>query len=239
MKLISKIIEPQRMLVVWQAPNVALKQAAGTRFIVGEIRNSGGGNTWLKYYNNQDTEAARKLGFTGLTTYPYEPDKEFNSNLVEILSKRLPPSSRTDYEDYLRSYRISPQASGISTLSLLAYTTGKLAGDGFTFLNSFEGISPPFDFTFEIAGFRHCGQKEFPNLSVLQDKEVILLPETSNQHDSGAVAVQYQGKVLGYVPKGLTDAIKNLTGQYKVSAFIERINGTPERPSVLIFVEVR
>jgi len=121
----------------------------------------------------------------------------------------------------------------------LAYTTGKLAGDGFTFLNTFEDTKPAFDFTFEIAGFRHHGLKEFPEISTLQDKEVTFAHETSNPHDNEAIAMTYQRKKLGYVPKGFTGVIKGLIETYQLSAFIERINGTPERPSILIFVEVR
>src|SRR6266849_711528 len=224
MRLINKLIEPKKVLVVWQAPNNALQQQpVGHRFIIGEIRNDGK-KAWLTYYNNQDTKDAETLGFTGLTAYPYEPDKAFHSNVVDVLSTRLPPASRTDYDNYLRSYRISPQAEGISVLSLLAYTTGKLAGDGFTFLNSFEDAKPAFDFTFEIAGFRHHGLKEFPKISILQDKEVAFAYETSNPHDNEAIAITYQGKKLGYVPKGFTRVIKSLLEKYQLSAFTERIN---------------
>ena len=239
MRLINKLIEPKKVLVVWKAPDNALQQqTAGHRFIVGEINNDGK-KTWLMYYNNEDTKIAETLGFTGLTAYPYEPEKAFSGNVVDVLSTRLPPASRTDYDNYLLSYRISPQAEGISALSLLAYTTGKLAGDGFTFLHSFENTKPAFDFTFEIAGFRHHGLKEFPQISLLQEKEVSFAYEPSNPYDSDAIAITYQGKKLGYVPKGFTRVLKGLIETYQLSAFIERINGTPERPSILIFVEVR
>ncbi|HWS83952.1 MAG TPA: HIRAN domain-containing protein [Ktedonobacteraceae bacterium] len=106
-------------------------------------------------------------------------------------------------------------------------------------MNTFEDTKPAFDFTFEIAGFRHHGLKEFPEISTLQDKEVTFAHETSNPHDNEAIAMTYQRKKLGYVPKGFTGVIKGLIETYQLSAFIERINGTPERPSILIFVEVR
>jgi hypothetical protein len=239
MRLINKLIEPKKILIVWQAPNNVLQQQpVGHRFVVGEINNDGK-RAWLTYYNNQDTKNAQRSGFTGLTAYPYEPDKTFSGNVVAVLSTRLPPASRTDYDNYLLSYRISPQAEGISALSLLAYTTGKLAGDGFAFLHSFENTKPAFDFTFEIAGFRHHGLKAFPTISILQDKEVSFAYEPFNAHDNEAMAITYQGKKLGYVPKGFTCVLKGLIETYQISAFIERINGTPERPSILIFVEVR
>jgi hypothetical protein len=233
MRLIGKLIEPKKVLIAWQAPNDALQQQpTGPRFIVGEIRNESK-KTWLTYYHNQDTEDAKAFGFTGLTTYPYEPDKIFNGKIVDVLATRLPPDSRTDYENYLLSYRISPQAEGISALSLLAYTTGKLAGDGFAFLNSFEDAKPAFDFTLEIADFRHYGPKAFPEISTLQGKEVVFVP------NGEAVAIAHQGKKLGHIPKAFTPVIEDLEAKYQLAAFIERIYGIPERPSLLLFVEVR
>ncbi len=237
MKLINKIIEPLRLIVIWQAPDKALKLATGTRFVVGEII-ADGDKAKLKYYDNNDTKAAMELGFKGFTSYPYELGKDYNGNLVDVLSRRLPPDSRPDYEDYLKSYRISPSAAGITTLSLLAYTTGKLAGDGFTFAHSFENAQPPFDFTFEIAGFRHNDGMKLEKLESLQDVQVTLQKDNSNQHDSDAIAIEHEGKKLGYVPHGINTVLLNLISKYKVSAFIEKINGTVERPNVLVYVTV-
>jgi hypothetical protein len=238
MRLIDTLIEPNRLLVIWQAPDKVLNQATGRRFIVGEIFG-GNKNATLRYYDNQDTREAVTLGFTGLTAYPYEPGKEYISNLTEVLSKRLPPTSRSDYNDYLTSYRIAPTAEGISALSLLAYTTGKLAGDGFTFSHTFEGIDTPFDFTFEIAGFRyHEGMKIHPLMS-LQDVEVTFERDNSNSYDQDAVAVEYKKTRLGHVPKGLNKVLCHVIGKKEVHAFVEKINGTPERPKVLVYVSVR
>ena len=238
MKLINNIIEPKRVLVIWQAPDKTLNLPTGDRFIVGEITNDGV-STRLKYYDNDTVNAAVQAGFSGFTAYPYEVNKEYNGNLMEVLSKRLPPSARADFADYLRSYRISPGMGEISPLSLLAYTGGKLAGDGFTFAHTFEDTAPPFDFTFEIAGFRHNGLKAFPDLSVLQDVVVQLADDNSNAHDKEAMAVQYQGQVLGYVPKGTNGIVRQLIASHRVSATIEKINGTADRPNVMVFVAVR
>lgn len=245
MRLINKIIEPKRLLVIWQArdvviwqaPDKALAHAAGKRFIVGEIFVSDG-NAKLRYYDNVETKEAINFGFTGLTAYPYEANKEYNGNLVDVLSRRLPPDSRPDYEDYLRSYRISPSAENITTLSLLAYTTGKLAGDGFSFANTFEGVDSPFDFTFEIAGFRHNEGMKLENIESLQDVEVTLKKEPSNQYDNNAIAVEYNGKKLGYMPHGINSIMMSLLDKHKIKAFIEKINGTIERPNVLVYVAV-
>ena len=155
-----------------------------------------------------------------------------------LLNRRLPPYSRPDYKDYLKSYRIAPEAENITTLSLLAYTGGKLAGDGFSFANTFEGINTPFDFTFEIAGFRHCDGIKLANIESLQNVQVTLKKDPSNQHDSDVVVVEYDGKILGYVPHGLNSVVTRLLNNNSISAFIEKINGTLERPNVLVYVVV-
>lgn len=237
MKFITKIIEPARLLVIWQAPDKALSQATGKRFVVGEIIVTND-NVKLQYYDNSDIKEAINLGFNGLTAYPYEAGKEYNSNLVDVLSRRLPPDSRPDYEDYLKSYRIPAQTS-ISTLSLLAYTTGKLAGDGFTFAHTFEGVKPPFDFTFEIAGFRHNEGMNLESLESLQDKQVILKHDNTNAHDKDAILIEYLGKKLGYVPRGINNIVAGFINQHTVTAFIEKINGTIERPNILVYVTVK
>jgi hypothetical protein len=238
MKIINKIIEPQRVLVIWQAPDKASQKPTGTRFVVGEITRVNG-EARLRYFDNAEVKEAETFGFTGLTSYPYESNREYVGNLEDVLSKRLPPETRTDYADYLQSYRLPPNLQNINPITLLAYTTGKLAGDGFTFFHTFEEASPPFDFMFEIAGFRHNGLNEFPNPALLQDNDVNFVHECNNQHDNGAIAVFCQEKRLGYIPKGLAEIVKTLMEKYKISASIERINGTTERPSILVFVEVR
>lgn len=237
MRLIRNIVEPKRLLVIWQAPDKNSNQATGKRFIVGEILSDNGSAT-LHYYDNEATREAKALGFAGFTAYPYDAHKGFNDNLIEVLSKRLPPSSRTDYEDYLQSFRIAPNANGISTLSLLAYTGGKLAGDGFTFAHTFEGAEPPFDFTFEIAGFRYCEGMNFQPLTLLQDCKVGFKDDSSNTHDKEAIMVEYEGKKLGYAPKGINNILKILLASYSVDAYIEKINGTPERPNIMVYVTV-
>lgn len=237
MKLINKLIDPKKLLLIWQAPSDASNQPAGTRFVVGEIISNEVG-VKLRYYVNQDVKTALDKGFNGLTAYPYEPGKDFNGNLIDILSKRLPPSSRGDYADYLKSYRISSSAEGITTLSLLAYTSGKLEGDGFSFAHTFEGVEAPFDYVFEIAGFRHNKGMDIEPITSLQDSVVTLRAETDNEYDEDAIAVLCDGRKLGYVPKGLNSVLKKFMSINRVNAFITKVNGTTQKPNVLVYVEI-
>lgn len=231
MKLINRLIEPKRILLIWQPAEM------GKRFIVGEILHTEA-KTALKYYDSQEVDEAKKKGFNGLTAYPFEPNKEYNGNLVDILSRRLPPSTRTDYDDYLKSYRISPSAEGRTTLSLLAYTAGRLEGDGFSFMHTFEGTEPPFDCVFEIAGFRHHDGMQIDPINSLIDKTIEFKDDNANLHDQEALAIYYMGKKLGYVPRGLNIVLRKFIHTHQVNAFITKVNGTLQRPNVLVYVEI-
>ncbi len=240
MKLINNIVEPKEIGILWQ-PSIDgnTQKPAGERFIVGKITNAGE-QAELVYFNSSDVEQAEKQGFTGLTAYPFDSKNNTHKGGIEsVLSRRLPPDSRGDYDYFLRSYRISPDAAkSASPLTLLAYTVGNIMGDGFSFYPIYEENIFPSEFSFEIAGFRHNGKLHYPEPKVLQDKEISFELDDSNAYDKSAIKVMLDGKNLGYVPKGLNTLIRNILQAKKISAVIERINGTLERPSVLVFCTV-
>lgn len=238
MKLVEHIVEPKKLLVLWQALDGTLGKATGERFIVGEIINNGINST-LTYFDNEDTRNAVSKGFKGLTSYPFLASKTYNDNIETVLANRLPPDTRGDYEDFLKAYRLSPAAAkNVSPLSLLANTTGNLMGDGFTFLPVLQDVAPPFQFTFDIAGFRYCEGMTIQPIGSLQGAEVVFMHEKENNFDKDAVAIYYSNKKLGYVPKGLNRAILDLQEKNHISATVERINGTVERPNILVFTEI-
>jgi hypothetical protein len=237
MKLISKLFEPKRLQVIWQASDKSNNNPVGSRFVVGEIYKHGD-QFKLKYFDKNKIKEALKLGFEGLTAYPYDSEKEYNGSLIDTLSTRLPPNSRADFKEYLGSFRISAEAQGITPLSLLAYTAGKVAGDGFSFAHTFEDVNPPFEFTFEIAGFRYSDGMKI-DLESLLDQAVLLKDEPKNLFDSNAVSIYFGETNIGYVPKNLSSMLKNFRMKYNLSISVTKINGTKERPNVLLFVEVR
>jgi hypothetical protein len=77
-------------------------------------------------------------------------------------------------------------------------------------------------------------------VTLLQDKEVRLVEEPDNQHDRDAIAIYYQDIKLGFIPKGLATVVgKKGLRQHNVKAYVTRINGTKERPNVMVLVQVR
>ncbi len=240
MKLIEHIKDPARVLVIWQRPDANVKGGTGDRYVVGEVRRDDG-RVYLQYYDNADTAQARELGFAGFTSFPVSNGMMYNGSVETVLAKRLAPTSRSDYADYLLSHRIDPaHADKLSVLGLLAYTGGKLAGDGFSFAHTFDDAAPPFDFTCEIAGFRHhAGMQHFAPLTLLDGKEVQFVPDPTNIKDKDAIAIMCEDVLLGHVPKGLRTVMRGLMEAHSVTGHITRLNGTPDRPCVMVLVQVR
>ncbi len=235
MNLIEHIWNPSKIIMIWQTQDPNSNQRIGRRFVVGEISNNE-----LTYYDNDDVKDAQELGFTGLTAYPYDQENKTHQSVETVLQRRLPPQTRADYKDYLSSFGISPEyARDIPHLTLLSYTRGKLPGDGFSFYPILDDANPPFDISFNIAGFRHHGYKIYPNPSTLKGAGVTLQHESKNEHDSNAVAIMRQDERLGYVPKGLQTSLRHALQNHHISATIERINGRTERPDILVIVKVR
>src|SRR5690606_34436515 len=112
----------------------------------------------------------------------------------------------------------------VSPLALLAYTTGNLMGDGFSFYPVYNENEPPVSFTFEIAGFRHNGHKQYADPRIIKDKQVSFELEDTNPFDKLAVRVMLDDTLLGYVPKGLQTSVRSLLKTHRLVANIERIN---------------
>lgn len=238
MTYLENLIQPKRLLLLWQQLDPSTRRASGDRYVVGEIRENNNAIS-LHYANSPEAEKAKSLGFSGLTAFPISEAMEFE-DVSEILSKRLPPPSRSDYSNYLSGYRLPPaRANEYTLMQLLAYTGGMLAGDGFSFAYSFDNAVPPYDFTFTIAGFRHNDGMNVQPITSLVDKFVSLQPEPENEHDPNAIAIYENDMRLGYVPKGLTTGLfQKVFSQYSYRASICRINGTPTNPNVMVMVKV-
>lgn len=241
MKFVEHLMTPEKLLVIWQIMNPQNNENNGKRFVVGEVRAENG-NWLLEYYDNEDTKEAIKHGhFSGMTAYPYEAGKIYNGNVKDILSKRVASPGRSDYPEYLRSYRIPPEQAGrLSTMQILAYTRGELTGDGFSFFPDLENMTPPFDLVIEIAGFRHCDGMEIHPIQSLLGKEVRFVPEPENDKDPDAIAIYTGETKLGYVPRGYSQYFAHhALGRYDIAASITKINGTLERPKISALVQVK
>ncbi len=241
MQLIEYIYPPTKINIIWQKPD-ADGISSGDRFLIGHITIEGNKST-LQYYDSEEVKRATEKGFVGLTAFPYEKAKIWHGDIIEVLSRRLPPKTRGDFEEYLRSYGLSEKLKDEITIAeLLAYTNGKVAGDGFSFFHSFENVQIPFEFSFEIAGFRYSEGMVIQDKKSLVGEKVFFEPEKINNFDQEAIKVltEQDGKkiMLGYIPKGLNCVLHNYLEANKNESIIVKVNGSVEKPSVFVITKV-
>ena len=237
MNLIQHIIEPNRLLIVWQ--NLQDGTGSGKRYVIGELRLDQG-NTTLHYLKmSKDFKAALECGFKGFSIFDIEKEVH-KENVMEMLSRRIPSRQRNDFSDFLKYYRIDPDIDlKMTDFALLGYTGAKLPGDGFSFVHTFENALAPCEITIEVAGVRHYS-KEFENLNELVDTPVVFTAEPDNQEDPNAITITLKdtGKKIGYINRAQTGIFHQWLKNNSTNAHVERINGTPERPNILLYVKI-
>ena len=66
-----------------------------------------------------------------------------------------------------------------------------------------------------------------------------LVADDNCEYDANAVKITHDGICLGYIPHGLAKTMRQIMGNYSFTTQIARVNGTKERPRILIFVEAK
>lgn len=240
--LIEHIVEPQRLLLAWQA-----RQSAGDSMfrIVGELRRREDDADLVYLVNSPEYAQAKKLGFSG--EYPAFPVSRSTTheNVLAAFMLRLPPRTRRDFPMFLASLRLPEDCvrpDVLSDFAMLGYFGAKLPGDDFTVIHPFDDAVPPFEVMLLVAGYRHH-MNTLPLATLQLGMEVEFRPEPGNPFDPQAIQAVVPALadgVAGHVPRGLLPSFhKWLSEGLSVSATIERLNGTPENPHVYLFVRVR
>ena len=229
MTFIEHVLEPHRLLFVWQGP----EGSSRVRHTVAELLRAPDGTTKLRYLEGtEDLKRAKAEGFVGFPAFR-KLGHEYDQGVLETFLRRLPPRSRGDYARYLEQFRLQP-GTEISDFALLAYTGAKLPSDGFSILNPLSDLTAPSEVLLEVAGFRHTSEVPLDAISV--GMRATLEPEPDNPHDANAMVIRVDGKKMGHVPRQQAAAIGNwLRNGQALQAHVERINGTPQRPLVFLF----
>jgi len=224
MSKLKHLVEPERLLLVWQEP------VSRVRFAVGEVFHSGSG-TCFRYLPGPDLDAAKNKGFKGYLAFRYLT-KEYRLGVMESFMTRLPPRSREDFDKFLDYWHIDRELKpSLSDFVLLGYTGGALPRDGFRFMPIFPSVAH-LEFVMEVAGHRY--QDNACELG----EAVRFVAETDNVHDPETVAVVTQdGRMLGHVMHGLNHQFSKWLISGQLSGEVVRINGTTEQPVVLVHVE--
>lgn len=230
MKLIKHIIEPEELLLTWQAPTGPDRM----RRFVAELQRTAD-DCRLKYLSDaSDYDAALRLGFTG---YPgFDKSVQTHDHALDAFMKRLPPRSRRDFPKFLASFCL-PADSQISDFALLGYSGAKLPDDDFCIICPFLNAHPPFEFLIRVQAFP-LYFKQLP--SGLLGEKVSMVPEPNNPFDPDAIRVEIQGAMAGFIPRGLNTQMLNwLQLGYQFQATVERTNDSLEWPSLSVFLEIR
>ncbi|GAH47357.1 unnamed protein product [marine sediment metagenome] len=191
MRYIEHIVEPDRLLLSWQAKSERL------RMLVAElIRNDNDADlVYLK-----DSEEFSKAQNWGFEKYPgFDTEKEVHENVLGSFMKRLPPRSRGDFSRFLDALRIKPEAKDeISDFALLGYSGAKLPDDDFTVIHPFENASPPFELLLPVRGYQYY-QEQLPLTKLSEDMQADFEAEPDNEFDPEAIKIIINHVIAGYV----------------------------------------
>jgi hypothetical protein len=230
MRYIEHIVEPDRLLLSWQAKSERLRM-----FVAELIRNGDDGNlVYLK--ESEDFSKAQILGFE---KYPgFDTEKEVHENVLGSFMKRLPPRSRGDFSRFLDALRIESDAE-VSDFALLGYSGAKLPDDDFTIIHPFENASPPFELMLFVQGYRYY-KDQLPSNALSQDMQAGFEAEPDNPKDPEAIKIIINDVKVGYVNRALTGSFHEwMQAGLAISAYVERINGIEQNPEIYLYVSVK
>ncbi len=230
MRQIEHIVEPEKLFLSWQAP------LARMRMFVAELTRNGNDANLVYLKESEDFLEAQRLGFED---YPgFDTEKEVHENVLGSFMKRLPPRSRRDFGRFLDALRIKADTE-ITDFALLGYSGAKLPDDDFTIIHPFENALTPFELMLLVQGYRHY-EKHLPFESLSQDMQAYFEAEPDNQYDPDAIKIIINNVKVGYVCRGLTCSFhKWMQAGFKITAYIERINGTVQKPKMFLYVSVK
>jgi hypothetical protein len=236
---VEHIIDPQRLLLAWQAPD-----QFGDRFrwAVGEITRDEGNYTFrylrgtqFESLNGGRTESElTALGYRG---YPAFKRRQIvhTHNVVALFLRRVPPRGRSDFKDYKELFRLRAEME-VSDFALLGITEAKLPSDGFSLVDPLDDGSLPRELLLEVAGHRYY-RNLLPRRPIVGES-VEFVPEPDNIKDPNAVKVRIDEQCMGYVNRLQSNAFLRWVAQGRVTAIVERINGSTDRPRVFIFARI-
>ncbi len=231
MNLIQHANQPSRLLLVWQPPEGKPR----TRLVVGELCMENNSYKFHYLENTTDFTKAREEGFVCYPAFP-KLDQDYNVGVLETFLSRIPPRKRGDFNKYLEQWRLAPDVD-IPDFALLGHTGAKLPNDGFSLINPFDYTDAPFEFYIEVAGFRYQKNINLDDISV--DMAVNFIAEPDNSFDPQAVKIETLGRIIGYVNKIQSPAFTRWLEHYSITACIERLNGTEDRPLIYIYGRVQ
>lgn len=232
MRFIQHLIEPDRLILTWQAQDTPSR----SRYIVGQLVRKGTRVELQYFFGSADYIEAASHGFRGYPAFPNKEGATHDNQVVEAFIRRLPPRSRSDFSRFLELRGINSNEK-ISDFALLGYTGARLPDDGFELVHPFDEVTEPYELIIEIAGFRYASEVPIDNLS--EEQAVDFVRDSENPHDARAIRIEHNGRKLGYLDRGRLDLFhKHLDAGDAIQGEIVRKNGTAERPLVYVYTQI-
>jgi hypothetical protein len=124
----------------------------------------------------------------------------------------------------------------LSNFALLGYSGAKLLSDGFSIIHPFNNAYRPCEALIEASGFRHI-HKNHDGINI--NDAALFEKEFHEFTQEEAVRITVNGKHIGYVNRGLLPTFLNWIDSNRIiDAWVEKINGTPGKPAVYIYVKI-
>jgi hypothetical protein len=235
--------EPKELLLVWQAPSFVPDRL---RWAVGRLRRTDlrpvfeylQGADFAKLNHGRSQADLRAASYSGYPAFDEskQPEGGFQERVLEAFLRRVPPSTRSDFPDYLAHHQV-PRMVDLSPFALLAVTEARLPSDGFSLVDPLDPSVSHADVVLEIAGFSHFQGLKAVLIAVGDPLD--LIPEPSNQKDPNAVQVRAADDVIGYVNHLQAETISKWLTSRNVLCRVVRLNGKPDAPRAYAFLQVR
>jgi hypothetical protein len=231
--------ESGRLLLTWRAPETVTTRM---RWAVAEVWQTDGefrfrhltGGEFEALNEGRSRQQLKEAGFIAFPPLPDEAQVYAGEEVLQALMRRLPPASRPDFPKYLAHHHIKHPTT-MTAVQLLGATGAELPNDRFGFVDPLEPSATHLDCLIELHGFRHYAG----NVNLNVEQELRLLPEPTNAYDPQAIRLTAGGACVGYVSRLQARSVLRYLEVRRVTAFLARLNGSPDRPRAFAMLHVR
>jgi hypothetical protein len=235
---IEQVSEPRLLYLAWQAPdhlNDRHRWAIGVLTPTGNdciLRYIYAGHYFESINLDRNFNELLALGYEGYPAFPLR--RELHPRVMSTFLRRLPPRTRSDFDEYKYRFRLGSKLS-ISNFALLGRTEAKLPSDGFSVVDPLDAEADQCDLMLEIAGYRYYCK----DTHLVVGTPVTIQPEPQNRFDRNAVEVCVGDNKIGNINRLQAGTFRRWLATRKVSAVIEYLNGQADKPRAFVFVRVR
>lgn len=199
---------------------------AKPRIIVGKLTIDQLKNVDFEYINLPQIRQNEFKGYPGLNM---EVSK--HNNVLDLFSKRLINTSRSDSQDLLDFWEIE---SGFKNdkLYMLAMTQGLTSIDNFEFLADFN-LRKGMHFVTDIAALSHSKY----NLAKIKKGDLLTFEKEDHPKDGNAVKVMMNNEHVGYV-KQIHNRVFHQEGADEIKIEVKRVIDSPDERKLFVKVFV-